>query len=122
MGYLACIALPLQGKLGIEKLCCSVQEHPETEWFMWIDSDTMIINPTFELPFSKFKGKDLIIWGNETALLAGDGLKGGDRSRCLCLCSEVYTKRPYATYGGAHLCCLHSSEGNMPDMCWHMQA
>lgn len=43
---------------------------------MWIDSDTMIINPTFQLPFNKFAGKDLIIWGNETALLAGDGRSG----------------------------------------------
>lgn len=43
---------------------------------MWIDSDTMIINPTFQLPLNKFAGKDLIIWGNETALLAGDGRSG----------------------------------------------
>lgn len=43
---------------------------------MWIDSDTMIINPTFQLPFNKFVGKDLIIWGNETALLSGDGRSG----------------------------------------------
>ena len=53
-----------------------LQEHPDTEWFMWIDSDTMIINPTFQLPLNKFAGKDLIIWGNETALLAGDGRSG----------------------------------------------
>ncbi|CAL8464124.1 g3659 [Coccomyxa elongata] len=51
-------------------------EHPETEWFMWIDSDTMIINPTFQLPLNKFAGKDLVIWGNETALLSGDGRSG----------------------------------------------
>ncbi len=43
---------------------------------MWIDSDTMIINPTFQLPLNKFAGKDLVIWGNETALLAGDGKSG----------------------------------------------
>ena len=56
--------------------CVSLQEHPEIEWYLWIDSDTMIINPTFEMPLKKFKGKDLIIWGNETALLEGDGLRG----------------------------------------------
>lgn len=53
-----------------------VQEHPEIEWYLWIDSDTMIINPTFEMPLRKFKGKDLVIWGNETALLEGDGRNG----------------------------------------------
>ena len=53
-----------------------MQEHPEIEWYLWIDSDTMIINPTFEMPLRKFKGKDLIIWGNETALLEGDGRNG----------------------------------------------
>jgi hypothetical protein len=58
------------------------QEHPEVEWFMWIDSDTMVINPTFELPFHKYKGRDLVIWGNETALLAGDGLKGAFILHC----------------------------------------
>lgn len=36
----------------------------------------MIINPTFQMPLNKFKGKDLIIWGNETALLEGDGRNG----------------------------------------------
>ena len=60
-----------------------LQENPETEWFMWIDSDTMIINPTFNLPFAKFKGKDLVIWGNETALLAGNGRSGGQHSSSL---------------------------------------
>ena len=54
-----------------------LQEHPEVEWYLWIDSDTMIINPTFEMPLRKFKGKDLVIWGNETALLEGDGRNGG---------------------------------------------
>ena len=58
-----------------------VQEHPETEWYLWIDSDTMIINPTFQMPLNKFKGKDLVIWGNETALLEGDGRNGTAQSR-----------------------------------------
>ena len=53
-----------------------MQEYPETDWYLWIDSDTMIINPTFNLPLHKFAGKDLVIWGNETALLAGDGRSG----------------------------------------------
>ena len=56
------------------------QEYPDTDWYLWIDSDTMIINPTFNLPLHKLKGKDLVIWGNETALLAGDGRSGALKS------------------------------------------
>ena len=43
---------------------------------MWIDSDTMIIDVSFLLPFQRFKGKDLVIWGNETRLALGDGRRG----------------------------------------------
>ena len=75
-------AQSLQGACRLLTVCCvSLQEHPEIEWYLWIDSDTMIINPTFEMPLKKFKGKDLIIWGNETALLEGDGLRGTAFSR-----------------------------------------
>ena len=63
-------------QLRTEPSACFVQDHPETDWFMWIDSDTMIINPAFNIPFAKFKGRDLVIWGNETRLLAGDGRSG----------------------------------------------
>ena len=62
--------------IALTGCCVNLQEHPEIEWYLWIDSDTMIINPTFEMPLKKFKGKDLIIWGNETALLEGDGRNG----------------------------------------------
>ena len=73
-------------------MCCvSLQEHPEIEWYLWIDSDTMIINPTFEMPLKKFKGKDLIIWGNETALLEGDGRNGTASSQ------QRLPKRPVTT-------------------------
>jgi hypothetical protein len=57
---------------------------------MWIDSDTMIINPTFNLPFAKFKGKDLVIWGNETALLAGNGRSGAASHAPKCFLSSPW--------------------------------
>ena len=69
-----------RGILVTETPAPGLQEHPEIEWYLWIDSDTMIINPTFQMPLNKFKGKDLIIWGNETALLEGDGRNGTART------------------------------------------
>lgn len=52
----------------------------------------MIINPTFEMPLRKFKGKDLIIWGNETALLEGDGRNGEDLSPLLSASCTVFRR------------------------------
>jgi hypothetical protein len=43
---------------------------------MWIDSDAMIVDPAFEIPFHMFGGKDLVAWGNEEQLRAGDALAG----------------------------------------------
>ncbi len=43
---------------------------------MWIDSDAMIVDPTFEIPFHTFGGKDLVAWGNEAELRAGNALAG----------------------------------------------
>ena len=52
------------------------QEFPTAEWYMWIDSDAMIVDPTFEIPFHTFGGKDLVAWGNEAELRAGNALAG----------------------------------------------
>lgn len=71
------------------------QDYPDTEWYMWIDSDTMIINPIFNLPFGKFKGKDLVIWGNETALLAGNGRSGAHAQLCMAFGSFLHLWRPW---------------------------
>ena len=98
---------------GFESVCREelwpLQEHPEIEWFLWIDSDTMIINPTFEMPLRKFKGKDLIIWGNETALLEGDGRNGTALFACLVSsCTVVWSSclpswgRPCWCWQGIH--------------------
>ena len=53
-----------------------MQEFPTAEWYMWVDSDAMIVDPTFEIPFNEFGGKDLVAWGNEEQLRAGNALAG----------------------------------------------
>ncbi|XP_016487207.1 putative xyloglucan 6-xylosyltransferase 5 [Nicotiana tabacum] len=47
--------LPLIRKLMIS--------HPEIEWIWWMDSDAMFTDMTFEIPLSKYDGKNLIIHG-----------------------------------------------------------
>lgn len=53
-----------------------MDDYPDMDWYLWIDSDAMIIDVNFLLPFQRFGGKDLIIWGNETRLALGDGRRG----------------------------------------------
>ena len=55
------------------------QDWPDAEWYLWIDSDTVIIDVAFTLPFQEYAGSDLVIWGNETRLMAGDGRHGEHR-------------------------------------------
>ena len=52
------------------------EDYPNADWFFWVDSDTMVIDVNFVLPWNRFKGKDLVIWGNETRLALGDGRRG----------------------------------------------
>ena len=52
------------------------EDYPTADWFFWVDSDTMVIDVNFVLPWNRFKGKDLVIWGNETRLALGDGRRG----------------------------------------------
>ncbi|XP_049405454.1 probable xyloglucan 6-xylosyltransferase 3 [Solanum stenotomum] len=47
--------LPLIRKLMIS--------HPEIEWIWWMDSDAMFTDMVFEIPLSKYNGKNLIIHG-----------------------------------------------------------
>lgn len=54
----------------------AMNDFPDAEWYLWIDSDTIIIDVAFTLPFWNYNGKDLVIWGNETKLLEGDGRHG----------------------------------------------
>ena len=93
-----------------------LQEHPEIEWYLWIDSDTMIINPTFEMPLKKFKGKDLIIWGNETALLEGDGRNGTAYSQ------QHLSQRPVTTSSPLKCSSHCRALARIPQLCNTWQA
>ena len=66
--------------LPVLTLAC-IQDRPDAEWYLWIDSDTVIIDVAFTLPFQEYAGSDLVIWGNETRLMAGDG-RHGEHSGC----------------------------------------
>jgi len=42
------------------------------EWIMWMDSDTLLFNSSVLPRFKKYKGKDLVVWGQEELLKKGD--------------------------------------------------
>ncbi len=97
------------------------QDHPSAEWYMWIDSDAMIVDPAFEIPFHKFGGKDLVAWGNEERLRAGDALAGAcgpqwgcrlprDEPAALKTSTEALAaRRAVACQGPAARICRHCS-------------
>ncbi|GJN13780.1 hypothetical protein PR202_gb00524 [Eleusine coracana subsp. coracana] len=37
--------------------------HPEVEWIWWVDSDAIFTDMAFELPLSRYEGKNLVIHG-----------------------------------------------------------
>ena len=50
------------------------------EWFLWIDSDALISDMSFELPFEKYTNYDLVIWGDDKEIKnrnGNDGLNTG---------------------------------------------
>lgn len=42
--------------------------HPEAEWIWWMDSDAFFTDMTFEIPFDKYKGKNLVVHGWDEAI------------------------------------------------------
>ncbi|KAG6553052.1 hypothetical protein Mapa_005389 [Marchantia paleacea] len=57
--------------------------HPEVDWFWWMDSDAWITDMTFEVPFDKYTadGTNLFLYGDEQILYAEKswiGINTGD--------------------------------------------
>ncbi|BBN02855.1 xyloglucan 6-xylosyltransferase [Marchantia polymorpha subsp. ruderalis] len=38
-------------------------EHPDVEWFLWIDSDALITNMNYEVPLRRYKNHNFVIHG-----------------------------------------------------------
>ena len=47
-----------------------------TEWVLWVDLDTIILDAHFVFPFKDFEDKDLVLWGEEEYVRRGDPGKG----------------------------------------------
>ena len=62
------------------------------EWVVWIDMDVILgdIGFTFPLIKDSYQGKDLIVWGNYEAVLAGDTYNGTLPCPGLSLCEHVH--------------------------------
>ncbi|GBG75078.1 hypothetical protein CBR_g19591 [Chara braunii] len=39
---------------------------PGYDWYIWMDSDTLIMDMDFSIPWSKYEGKSLVLWGNHS--------------------------------------------------------
>ena len=98
-----------QHAIATQQRDAGLQDFPDAEWYLWIDSDTIIIDVAFTLPFWNYEGKDLVIWGNETRMLSGDGRRGESIG---CCCGYHAKLQSCKAWQGA-LCGLR---------CWHCSA
>ncbi|CAF1356510.1 unnamed protein product [Didymodactylos carnosus] len=49
----------------------------QNEWIMWVDSDALIVNMSFDIPFDRYVGYNLVIWGLDDLLYKkGDPFNG----------------------------------------------
>lgn len=44
-------------------------QYAHTEWFLWVDYDTLFANMSTTIPFHKYAGKDLVVWGDHQKML-----------------------------------------------------
>ena len=49
------------------------------EWLCWLDMDIVLADPTFTFPLDsvEYSSADMVIWGGEQQILAGDAELGG---------------------------------------------
>lgn len=43
----------------------NMADRADVEWFLWMDTDTLITDFKFDIPFDKYRGFDLVFSGNE---------------------------------------------------------
>ena len=75
------------------------------EWIVWIDMDVILGDIGFTFPLTKeaYEGKDLVVWGNYNAVMAGDTYNGApwrasaapgrlpqNASCCCCCCGRPW--------------------------------
>lgn len=58
----------LSGAWNKVALILELVETSQYEWIVWIDSDSLIMNVLFEIPWKKYEGYDLVMWGQEKEL------------------------------------------------------
>ena len=46
------------------------------EWVAWMDMDLVLGDVDFDIPFHKYAGKDLVVWGYRHHVLQGNSIKG----------------------------------------------
>lgn len=62
----------LYSKVGLLRKLLDYTPRERTEWIMWIDADTIIMDMSFQIPYHLYHNKTFIAWGLEDGILAGD--------------------------------------------------
>ncbi|GBG88240.1 hypothetical protein CBR_g46807 [Chara braunii] len=44
----------------------TIASRPDYDWYVWMDSDTIIADMDFEIPWSNYVDRSLVIWGTHT--------------------------------------------------------
>lgn len=42
------------------------------DWILWVDMDVILADTIFDFPFSKYGGKDLVMWGRADDIARGN--------------------------------------------------
>lgn len=80
-----------------------VLEEKRSDWVLWVDIDTVILDADFELPYHQYFGqsKDLVIYGNRTMVKAGHPIQGNSLSH----------KTERRAHDSTSLACTKTDEG-----------
>ncbi len=74
----ACLTLlaPLaQGnfnKMAVIRKVLADTPRADAEWIWWTDADTLVTDVAHKFPFEKYKGHDLVVWGQRERVARGD--------------------------------------------------
>lgn len=50
-------------KIAVLQMLADKYSETEVGWFLWVDSDTLILDMDRPLPLERYEGKDIVVWG-----------------------------------------------------------
>lgn len=56
-------------KIAVLQMVADKYSESEVGWFLWVDSDTLILDMDRPLPVERYEGRDIVVWGCSPDLL-----------------------------------------------------